>query len=53
MGKALSIKILNIDPFFNPTTTLSLLGGPEIVFTYLMLESMIHSLSKMPVKANN
>jgi len=50
MGKPLSIKILTTVPFLRPTRRPSLLGGPEIVFTYLMFESNIHSLSRTPEK---
>jgi hypothetical protein len=50
IGKPLSIKIFITLPFFNPTISPSLFWGPLIVLTYLIFESRIHSLSKMPEK---
>jgi len=49
IGNPLSMKIFMTLPFFNPTNSPSLLGGPLIVFTYLIFESSTHSLSKMPL----
>jgi hypothetical protein len=53
IGKPLSTKILYTDPFYRPTNKHSFLGGPLTTLTNLILESMIHSLSNMPVNANN
>jgi hypothetical protein len=53
IGNPLSMKILSTLPFFKPTSTPSLFGGPLTVFTYRISESNTHSLSKVPLNDNN
>lgn len=53
IGNPLSMKIFMTLPFLRPTNNPSLFGGPLIVFTYLMLESRTHSLSRIPLNESN